>query len=234
MRTCSMIRCGRRRSASARLSRARIPAAVKSCRFAAARNRGLPPMPPPRPPRLVGLNAMHSPRIVVGIPNNDEMQALLGKSAAGTLTKAEDARLTQLHQEARNHVMRSANAAQHRDFLATGDPMFAFVAYSTSRTCGEPPPEWVLKFLDEAVERWFEAYGSFSESSGKTRKRSNRPGDALVDAFIKRELGQRTIWTDAQLRRRRWEMGMAVCTAFQTVKAQGKPINYKAAITDAA
>ncbi len=123
----------------------------------------------------------------------------------------------------------------HVDFVATGNPLYAFEAFVKGRQLGLALPEWVLEYLQRGMEKFRDCYLDFSFGRG-----SNTPAEALAAAFgFKDEprhgkrSGGPTSWTDFKLESRRCHMGAYVdIVIMEWGEATGK-VKKSAAILEA-
>jgi hypothetical protein len=88
------------------------------------------------------------------------------------------------------------DAERHERFLASGNPMHPSHAYLEARSTGEPVPDWVMAYLDEAFRDFWSSFQGYLD-----RKRPNEPEKALAKAFKisdrnGRKTGRGTIWTE--------------------------------------
>lgn len=98
------------------------------------------------------------------------------------------------------------------DFVATGNPLYAFEAFVIARQLGLTLPEWILEYLQRAMEQFWDSYLAFSSGH-----RPNIPAEALAAAFgLRKEAwqGERsggpTSWTEYKLESHRFAMGAYV------------------------
>jgi hypothetical protein len=98
------------------------------------------------------------------------------------------------------------------DFVATGNPLYAFKAFVKARQLGLTLPEWILEYLQRAMEQFWDSYLAFSSGHGP-----NIPAEALAAAFgLKKEVvrgkrsGGPTSWTEHELESHRFAMGAYV------------------------
>jgi hypothetical protein len=66
---------------------------------------------------------------------------------------------------------------ERRAFLATGNAMHAWAAYSFARVVKAPPPEWVLKYFDRC------ARGILKVSHDSIEKGGKNPAPKVLDAL---------------------------------------------------
>jgi hypothetical protein len=120
------------------------------------------------------------------------------------------------------------------DFIATGNPMFAFFGYVKARMLGITPPDWILEYLDRSVESFQRAYVKFCLGVGP-----NDPATALSAAFgvKKAQKGQRsggpTCWDDFNLEEHRFDMGSYVEEVILEWSATSRKVKRMAAVAEA-
>ena len=84
-------------------------------------------------------------------------------------------------------------------FTYTGNPMYACEAYLEARSIGDPPPEWVLQWLDAGIGEFWSAYMQFFMQFATTGEAESHPADAFARGFSiaapNGAGGQGNIWT---------------------------------------
>jgi hypothetical protein len=104
-----------------------------------------------------------------------------------------------------------------REFEATGNLMYACKAWISAKSIGDPPPDWVMSYLDRSIVKF---WGAFQQSRSN---KINDPGKALLTAFgANKGKGKKTIWEDFPRDYVADNVGFWIMFAARQLSRQGK------------
>jgi hypothetical protein len=118
-----------------------------------------------------------------------------------------------------------------RRFCRTRNPMYAWEAFLAARSIGSPPPEWVLKYLEEGASSFWRSWQRGHQGS--------HPEEVFAEAFGIRaprseknqgRSGRGTIWTRYDADRQRVRIGRDVAMFMGRLSKGGKLVKTAVAV----
>jgi hypothetical protein len=114
-------------------------------------------------------------------------------------------------------------------FGRTGYVMYAWKAFLEARSIGDPPPEWVLQYLEKSASVFWDSW--------ELSYQGHRPEVAFLEAFgirpprsEKKKSGRGTIWTRYEAHRLRMNFGRDVAMLMGTLLKERKRVKIDMAV----
>jgi hypothetical protein len=138
--------------------------------------------------------------------------------------------------EAKRQESRGVIERQFAEFLITGNPMCACIAYLEARSIGDPLPDWVIGWMDKGMSQFWRSFQAYHHGSASARPDQNRnhPIEAFAEAFgvyRKQRPGRGTIWTEFGAKKY-LAVGLDVCQTLSFWARSGQAIKETEAVKE--